>query len=121
MSSRTVKIVTVIAVVAIVFSAFNTYLILDSTRIQEQLTSQEKKIDDIQASLEQLSIQNQQPALETGLPKRQARLLPAALGQELIDLQLQTLNVLPGSEIEGLHHLMHLVGDQFLQFRHHSV
>jgi serine protease Do len=60
MSSRILKVVTVIAVVAIVFSAFNTYLILDRVSIQDQLSAQEEKIDALQTSLEQLSIQNNQ-------------------------------------------------------------
>jgi serine protease Do len=60
MSSRTIKLVAIIAVVAIVFSAFNTYLILDSIHVQEQLSAQEKKIDELQASLAQLNIQNGQ-------------------------------------------------------------
>jgi serine protease Do len=60
MSSRTLKVVAVIAVVAIVFSAFNTYLILNSNRLQEQLNAQEEKIDTLQNSLQQFSIQNEQ-------------------------------------------------------------
>jgi serine protease Do len=59
MSSRNLKIVAIIAVVAIVFSAFNTYLILDSIRVKEQLSAQEKQIDDLQNAIDQLTIQNE--------------------------------------------------------------
>jgi serine protease Do len=59
MSNRTLKIVAIIAVVAILFSAFNTYLILDSIRVQEQLSAQEEQIDDLQNAIDQLTIQNE--------------------------------------------------------------
>ena len=74
MSNKTLKLVTIIAVVAIVFSAFNTYLILDRTSVQEQLNAQEEKIDELQTSLEQLSIQNEQLAqLQTVLDAQEER------------------------------------------------
>jgi serine protease Do len=60
MSNRTLKAVTIIAVVAIAFSAFNTYLILDSIRVQEQLNAQEEQLTEIQTTLEQLRIQNEE-------------------------------------------------------------
>ena len=60
MSNRTLKLVAILSIVAIVFSAFNTYLILDSLQVQEQINAQEKKIDDLETSLELLSIQNEQ-------------------------------------------------------------
>jgi serine protease Do len=60
MSNRTLKAVAIIAVIAIVFSAFNTYLILDSIRVQEQLNAQEEQLDEIQNAIEQLSIQNEE-------------------------------------------------------------
>jgi serine protease Do len=59
MSNRNLKIVAIIAVVAILFSAFNTYLILDSIHVQEQLSAQEEQINVLQNAIEQLSIQNE--------------------------------------------------------------
>ena len=59
MSYRNFKVVAIIAVVVIVFSAFNTYLILDSIRVQEQLSAQEEQINDLQNAIDQLSIQNE--------------------------------------------------------------
>ncbi len=59
MSYRNLKVVAIIAVVAIVFSAFNTYLILDSIRVQEQISAQEEQINDLQNAIDQLSIQNE--------------------------------------------------------------
>ena len=60
MSNRTLKIVAIIAVIALLFSAFNTYLILDSIRVKEQLSAQEKQLNEIQNSLEELIIQNEE-------------------------------------------------------------
>lgn len=60
MSNRTLKVVAIIAVVAIIFSAFNTYLILDSIRLQEQLNVQEEKINELQNDLDQFSTQKEQ-------------------------------------------------------------
>ena len=60
MSKRILKVVAILAVVAILFSAFNTYLILDSIQVQEKINAQEEKIDTLETSLEQLSIQNEQ-------------------------------------------------------------
>jgi serine protease Do len=60
MSNRTLKIVAIIAIVALIFSAFNTYLILDSVRVQEQLNAQEEQLNEIQNALEQLSTQEEQ-------------------------------------------------------------
>jgi serine protease Do len=59
MSNRNLKIVAIIAVAAIAFSAFNTYLILDSIHVQEQLSAQEEQINELQNAIEQLSIQNE--------------------------------------------------------------
>jgi serine protease Do len=59
MSSRNLKIVAIIAVAAIAFSAFNTYLILDSNHVQEQLSVQEEQINELQNAIEKLSIQNE--------------------------------------------------------------
>ena len=70
MSNRNLKIIAIIAVVVLVFSAFNAYLMLDNIRVKEQLSAQEKQIDDlqnavekldeIQSALEQLSVQNEE-------------------------------------------------------------
>jgi serine protease Do len=100
MSGRTIKLVAIIAVVAIVFSAFNTYLILDSIRVQEQLSAQEKKIDDLQASLAQLGIQNEQlaglqdviNAQEERLNELQTALDNLSVSGEQLNVQQQQLN-----------------------------
>jgi serine protease Do len=100
MSGRTIKLVAIIAVVAIVFSAFNTYLILDSIRVQEQLSAQEKKIDDLQASLAQLGIQNEQlaglqdviDAQEERLNELQTALDNLSVSGEQLNVQQQQLN-----------------------------
>ena len=60
MSNRILKLVAILAVVGIVFSAFNTYLILDSLQVQEQINAQKEKIDDLETSLEPLSLLNGQ-------------------------------------------------------------
>ena len=59
MSYRNLKVVAIIAVVAIVFSAFNTYLILDNIHVKEQLSAQEEQINDLQNAIDQLTIQNE--------------------------------------------------------------
>ena len=59
MSNRNLKLIAIIAVIVIVFSAFNAYLMLDSIRVQEQLSAQKEQIDDLQNTVEQLSIQNE--------------------------------------------------------------
>ena len=94
MSSRTLKLVAIIAVVAIVFSAFNTYLILDSIRVQEQLTAQEEKIDELQNSLEQLSIQNEQLAeLQDILDAQEERLNELQTALDDLSVQGEQLTV----------------------------
>jgi len=60
MSNRILKLVAILAAVAIVFSVFSTYLVIDILHVQEQINAQEEKIDDLETSLEQLSIQNEQ-------------------------------------------------------------
>lgn len=55
MSNRNFKVVAIIAVVVIVFSAFNTYLILESIHVKEQLSIQNEKLDELQSALEQLN------------------------------------------------------------------
>jgi len=94
MSSRTIKIVAIIAVVAIVFSVFNTYLILDSIRVQEQLSIQEEKINVLQASLEQLSIQNNQLAeLQDILDAQEVRLNELQTTIDELNVSEEQLNV----------------------------
>ena len=61
MSERTLKIVALIAVIAIIFSASNTYLILDRINTQEnQLDAQQDRITQLETSLLQFSNQSQQ-------------------------------------------------------------
>ncbi len=75
MSNRIIKLIAITAIVAIIFSAFNTYLILDSIRIREQLTINEGKIDELQSSLEQLGTQNEQLAeLQDTIESQEKRL-----------------------------------------------
>ncbi len=56
MSSLTLKVVATIAIVAIVFSAINSYLILDNNHFQQQLNAQEEKLNQIQNALDQFSL-----------------------------------------------------------------
>ena len=60
MSNRTTKIAVIIAIVSIIFSVLNTYLILNNIQIQNQLNIQKEEISELQSSLQQLSAQNQQ-------------------------------------------------------------
>ena len=60
MSNRTLKILATIVIVAIIFSAFNTFLIFDSLRVQEQLKVQDEKLAEIQIALDLLSAQEEQ-------------------------------------------------------------
>jgi len=59
MSSRTLKLIIVVAVIVVVFSAFNAYLILDNIHNQEQITTQTKRINELETSLEEFSSQNE--------------------------------------------------------------
>ena len=60
MSDRTLKLIAVVVVIVVVFTAFNTYLILDNIRVQEQITTQAKRINELETSLEAFSSQNEQ-------------------------------------------------------------
>lgn len=101
MSSRTIKLVTIIAVVAIVFSAFNTYLILDSIHVQNKLSAYEGKIDELQFSLEQLIAENEQltdlrsalDAQEQRLNELQNTLDDLAVPEEQLNIQQQQLSM----------------------------
>ena len=87
MSNRTLKLVSLVAVFAVIFSAFNTYLILDSIRDQEQLTAQEERINELEASLEQFSAQSEQiEELQGALDVGEERLddLQTALGNVVV-------------------------------------
>jgi serine protease Do len=59
MSSRTLKLITALACIAVVVSLLNTYLILDNTNAKQHITEQENRIDELETSLEQLDDQNQ--------------------------------------------------------------
>jgi S1-C subfamily serine protease len=54
MSSKTLKVVAIVSIVAIFFSAFSFYLILDSVSLRDQLHRQEEQLSELQDSLEQL-------------------------------------------------------------------
>jgi serine protease Do len=95
MSNRTIKAAVIIAVVAIIFSAFNTYLILDSIRIQHQLNAQEEQINELQSALQQLSIQNQQlNELQTTLNAQEERIDILQTTLEQLNLQETQINEL---------------------------
>jgi len=101
MSSRTIKFVVIIAVVAIIFSAFNTYLILDSIHVQNKLSAYEGKIDELQFSLEQLIAENEQltdlrsalDAQEQRLNELQNALDDLAVPEEQLNIQQQQLSM----------------------------
>jgi len=102
MSNRTLKLVAIIAVVAIIFSAFNTYLILDSIRAQEQLNTQEERINELETSLEQFSAQSEQleelqgalDAQEERLNELQSVLDDVAVQAEQLDAQEEQISEL---------------------------
>ena len=56
MSSRSLKVVATIAIVAIAFSTINSYLILDNDHFQQQLYVQDEKLNKIQSALDQFSV-----------------------------------------------------------------
>ena len=76
MSERTLKIVALIAVISIIFSASNTYLILDRINTQEnQLDAQQDRISQLETSLLQFSNQSQQlEQLQETISTQQERL-----------------------------------------------
>ncbi len=102
MSNRTLKLVAIIAVVAIIFSAFNTYLILDSIRAQEQLNTQEERINELETSLKQFSAQSEQleelqsalDAQEERLNELQSALDEVAVQTEQLDTQEEQISEL---------------------------
>ncbi len=102
MSNRTLKLVAIIAVVAIIFSAFNTYLILDSIRAQEQLNTQEERINELGTSLEQFNAQSEQleelqgalDAQEERLNELQSVLDDVAVQAEQLDVQEEQISEL---------------------------
>ena len=60
MSHRTLKLIALVAAVAVIFSAFNTYLILDNINAKDQLNTQKERINELETSLGQLNVQNAQ-------------------------------------------------------------
>ncbi len=75
MSSRTIKVTVIIAIVAIIFSAFNTYLILDNIEIQDQLNAQKVQINQLQNTLEELITSNQKiDELQTTMEAQEERI-----------------------------------------------
>ncbi|MCK4884657.1 trypsin-like peptidase domain-containing protein, partial [Candidatus Bathyarchaeota archaeon] len=102
MSNRTLKLVAIIAVVAIIFSAFNTYLILDSIRAQEQLNTQEERINELETSLEQFIAKSEQleelqgalDAQEERLNELQSVLDDVAVQAEQLDVQEEQISEL---------------------------
>ena len=102
MSNRTLKLVAIIAVVAIIFSAFNTYLILDSIRAQEQLNTQEERINELETSLEQFIAKSEQleelqgalDGQEERLNELQSVLDDVAVQAEQLDVQEEQISEL---------------------------
>ena len=103
MSNRTLKTVAIIAIVTIIFSALNAYLILDSIRVQEQLHAQEEKIDELHSALEQLSIQNEQlNELQSALNAQEKRINELQNTLEQLSVQGEQITKLQ-SALEQLH------------------
>ena len=104
MSNRTLKLVAIIAVVTIIFSAFNTYLILDSIRAQEQLNAQEERINELETSLEQFSAQSEQlEELQGALDAQEERVSELQSALDELSVQGDQLNVQEGqiSELQS--------------------
>ena len=88
MFSRTLRAAVVIAVVAIVFSAFNTYLIIDRFNVQEQLDAQEEQINELESDLQQLSFQNHQlNELQNALDAQEERIVELQNTLEQLSIQ----------------------------------
>ena len=102
MSSRTLKLITVVAVIVVVFSAFNAYLILDNIHNQEQITTQTKRINELETSLEEFSSQNEQleklqvvlDAQEERLRELQMAVSDVVVQDERIDAQEEQIREL---------------------------
>ncbi|MFA5364254.1 MAG: trypsin-like peptidase domain-containing protein [Candidatus Bathyarchaeia archaeon] len=74
MSSNTLKALAVIAVVAVVLSAFNTYLLLDNINVKEQLNTQTQQLNELQNALDQLGDQQDKlDELQNALDQLQAQ------------------------------------------------
>ena len=94
MSNRTLKLVAIIAIVSIIFSAFNTYLILDSIRAQEQLNTQEERINELETSLEQFSAQSAQlEELQGAIDTHEERVSDLQSVLDELSVQEEPLNV----------------------------
>jgi len=59
MSSRSFKLIVLVATIALIFSATSVYLILDNINTKEQLTKQENRIYDLETSLEKIDALNE--------------------------------------------------------------
>ncbi len=95
MSNRTLKLVAIIAVAAVIFSAFNTCLILDSIRAQEQINTQEERINELETSLEQFSAQNKQlEELQGALDAQEERLNELQSALDDVAVQAEQINKL---------------------------
>jgi serine protease Do len=94
MSSKTLKVVAIIAVVAIFFSTLSFYLILDSFSVREQLRRQEEQLNELQNVLGQLD-ELQEALKQLDAQEEQLNELQNALGQ--LDEQEEQLNELQNS------------------------
>ncbi len=123
MSSRTLKLVVIIAVVAIIFSAFNTYFIIDSIHVQKQLSTYEGKIDELRFSLDQLITENKQltelqsvlGAQEQRLNELQNTLNSLTFPEEQLNTQQQQLS-LQQSQISELQIALDTMRDEIEEF-----
>jgi len=87
------KVVAIIAVVAIVFSAFNTYLILDRINVQEKLSAQEEQINDLQNAVEQLSNQKEKlDELQSAMEEAKGNIEEAKSNISNLTNQISALN-----------------------------
>ncbi len=59
MSNRTLKVIAILAIFSIVFSAYNTFQFLDNSYVETQLANQNSKLDQIQIALEEINDQDE--------------------------------------------------------------
>ena len=137
MSNRIIRLVATIAVIVVVFSAFNIYLLLDNIRVQNQLSAQEEKIDELHGSLAHLSIQTKQLAelqdvvntQEERFNELQTNLDALSVSEEQLNLQqeqqlqqtqiteLQNVLTVTRAEIEEILSTLSIFATQMSTFR----
>ena len=97
MSDKILKVIAIVALIAVLLSAFNSYLILNNTtNIQEQLDMQKESITDLSNNQSQ-QISDLKIALDekkTSLSALESRLETVESLQATLDVQEDMLNVL---------------------------